>query len=183
MVAYNGASWWTPVPDADLVFRVLGAEDTGDQILTMLQRVDSYTWANGVEAVTTGVEANQYRDGENYAIDELVALLNIGTSTGGRLLAEVTAGKYVHIYTKPAESTVRLVWRGGTDLVDVFGQSTDDGFLPHGEWVKLGDQATLGPWAALSPVFVERAEYRVGTGWVLEPEGVENIWDVGVQQG
>jgi hypothetical protein len=175
---WDGATWQTPSPAADMVFRVLGAQDTGTQ---MANTLDAQGWA-GVDVAATGVESNQYRDGETRTIDELDALLDMGTSAGLRLCARVQAGRVVQIYERPDKSLARWSYQGGR-LFDLFGQAAPDGFLPAGEWVQLGDAAGLGPWARLSPVFVERAEYRAGGGLTIEPEGMADMYDTGVMQG
>lgn len=177
--AYDGAAYQTMDPVCDMVFRVLGGIDTGQQAANILE---AQSWTS-FDTVTTGVVSNQYRDGELTAYDELETLLDGGTSAGVRLLARSTRERGAVIYAKQDKTTARYAWQNGSRLTDLFGQDAEPGILPAGEWVKLGDVATLGPWAALSPAFIERAEYSAGSGWSLEPEGAADPFDTGAMQG
>lgn len=177
--AYDGAAYQTLSPACDMVFRVLGGIDTGQQAANILE---AQSWTS-FDTVTTGVVSNQYRDGELTAYDELETLLDGGTSAGVRLLAQSTRERGAVIYAKQDKTTARYAWQGGDRLTDLFGQDAEPGILPAGEWVKLGDVATLGPWAALSPAYIERAEYSANSGWSLEPEGAADPFDTGVEQG
>ena len=177
--AYDGAAYQTMSPVCDMVFRVLGGIDTGQQIANILE---AQSWTT-FDTVTTSVVSNQYRDGELLAYDELETLLDTGTSAGVRLLARTTPARGAVVYAKQDKTTARWAWQNGERLTDLFGQDAEPGYLPAGEWVKLGDAATLGPWAALSPAFIERAEYSAGSGWSLEPEGAADPFDTGAMQG
>ena len=174
---YDGASYLSAA--ADLIFRVLGGVDTGTQAQNVLE---AESWP-AVIAATSGVVSNQYRDGELRAYDELEALLDTGTSAGARLLANVTPSRGVIIASKPDKSTAAWAWQDNNRLTDLFGQDAEPGLLPAGEWVKLGNASNLGPWAALSPVFIERAEYDANSGWSLEPENAADPFDTGAVQG
>jgi hypothetical protein len=179
MKVYDGAAWQTPSPDTDLIFRVLGEYGTGKQVELILATQD---WVRRMDVVTSGLVSNQWRDGELTALDELTSLLDMGTSGASRMIAKVTRDRAAIVTARPSKSTARWIWqRNG--LTDAFGQSADAGYLPAGEWVRLGEAQDLGPWAALSPVFVERAEYSITGGWRLEPEGQADAYDLGVQQG
>lgn len=176
---YDGAAYQSLSPDCDLIFRVLGELDTGQQISDTLT---AQSWPS-VSTVTTSVASNQYRDGELSAYAELESLLDTGNSLGTRLIARVTNRRAVVVTAKPDKTTAKLAWQGGDRLTDLFGQDAEPGYLPAGEWVKLGEVAALGPWAALSPIFVERAEYQVNSGWSLEPQGTEDAFGAGALQG
>lgn len=176
---YDGATWQTPNPLIDLVFRVLGAQDTGQQIADAIR---STAWAMDVDAPDSGVFSNQYRAGELRVLDEVDALLDTGNSTGYRLLLRVGRNLAANVYARPGAETARWTY-AGQRLYDLYGQAAEDGYLPAGEWVHLGAAGDLGPWAALSPVFVARAEWRAGSGLTLEPEGNEDVYETGARQG
>ena len=174
---YDGVSYLAAA--ADMLFRVLGGVDTGTQAGDILE---SQSWPSVLET-TTSVVSNQYRDGELLAYDELETLLDGGTSTGVRLIADVTMTRGVIISSKPDKSTARWAWQDNNRLTDLYGQDAEPGYLPAGEWVRLGNASNLGPWAALSPVFIERAEYSPSSGWNLEPENAADPFDTGAVQG
>lgn len=175
--AYDGAAYQSIA--AELIFRILGGLDTGSQIENILLAQD---WPS-VISTASSVVSSQYRDGELRAYDELEALLDTGTSAGRRLLAVVTRARGVTIYSKPDKETAKWALQSAGILTDLFGQAAEPGYLPAGEWVKLGNASNLGPWAALSPVFVERAEYDASSGWSLEPENAADPFDTGAAQG
>lgn len=175
--AYDGAAYQSI--NADLIFRVLGGIDTGTQVENILL---AQSWPSVLKA-TSGVVANQYRSGELKAYDELETLLDTGTSTGARLCANVSSARGVVVYAKPDRSAAKWMQAASNQLTDLFGQDAEPGYLPAGEWVKVGDAASLGPWAALSPIFVERAEYNADSGWTLEPENTADLFDTGTGQG
>ena len=176
---YDGAAWQTPAPLIDLVFRVLGAQDTGQQIADALR---STAWAMDVDAESSGVASNQYRAGELRVLDEVEALLDTGNSIGARLLLRVLRNLAARVYARPGADTARWTY-ANKRLYDLYGQAAEDGYLPAGEWVHLGAAGDLGPWAALSPVFVERATFRAGDGLTLEPAGSEDVYETGPGQG
>jgi hypothetical protein len=180
MKVYDGANWQTPSPDTDLIFRVLGEVDTGDQIELVLAGQD---WPKWIDVATSGLVANQWREGELTSMDEVASLMSNGTSGASRMVARVTRDLAAVVTARPAPTTARFVWKGANRLTDFYGQDAEPGYLPAGQWVKLGDDQNLGPWSHLSPVFVERAEYRIDAGLTLEPEGQSSIFDLGVQQG
>ncbi|MBK8772588.1 MAG: hypothetical protein IPM06_19485 [Rhizobiales bacterium] len=179
---WDGAAWQTPAPDSDLAFRVLGAMDTGSQVIAILQ---GSGWATAISVAASGVVSPQWRDGELTRLDELNSLLDMGTSAAKRMLARVTRDLAVVVSAKPDSISfaLRWLWRGAGKLTDNYGADAEPGYLPVGEWVRLGDAESLGPWSALSPVFVERAEYSIDGGLSLEPEGQADAYDMGVQQG
>jgi len=112
----------------------------------------------------------------------MAALLDTGTSVGERLLLRVHRNLAASVYARAPATTARWCY-ANKRLYDLYGQPADDGYLPAGEWVHLGAVDTLGPWAALSPVFVERAEWRDGSGLTLEPEGAGDPFETGAVQG
>jgi len=178
--AYDGATYQTPYTAADLIFRVLGALDTGKQ--TGLILAASPKWTTAVDVPTSGVVSNQYRSGELTMYDEMDVLLDMGTNQAARMIARTTRELAAIVAAKPSSGTARLAL-DGTRLTDLYGQDVEPGFLPAGEWVRMGDMSELGPWAVMSPVFAERAEYRWDRGLTIEPEGDSLSLSLGVSDG
>lgn len=176
---YDGAAWQTPDPLIDLVFRVLGARDTGRQAGDVLRSISV-----AVDAVDSGIVGNQYRDGETRADTELAALLATGANGGFRLLYSVLRNQAAVVTQRPSRPGTQPRWiLDGAILRDLHGQPAEEGYLPAGEWLGLADAANLGPWARLSPLFAERAEYRADSGLTVEPEGQADQYDMGTVQG
>lgn len=175
---WDGATWQIPSPTADLIFRVLGSVDTGTQVQMALAEVG---WPQ-YSIDSTGVFSNQFREGEVTAFDELEVLLAIGATNSPRLVAQVLRNRAVVVKYKPGVTEARWVLKDGK-LQDLHGQDAPVGFVPAGEWVHIGSVDRRGPWTLMSPVFIERAEFRPDSGITLEPEGSKSPFDLGVLQG
>jgi hypothetical protein len=169
--------------DGDLIFRLLGAQDTAVQVKQVVEGA-------GVELGNVLVESNsgivmlQYQAGDETAQATTAALLEQGAASGERLLCTVTSDRNVRLFVQ-APSTERLiVWRGGV-LRRAVGGEVAAGWLPVGAWVHIDDLAMSGAWAGLSPVFVERATYQVGSGLSFDAEYQESMAGAikGVKQG
>ena len=160
MKIFNNGVWETRIPDCDMPFEVWGKRETTLQIQDM---VSSVFPAVSIETAS-GVYSRQWRNGEQTVRAEAEELLAAGTSTGRRLLAQVTPDKVVRIYAEPDASS--LSWQLGMDgrLFLPLG-ALDEGQLPAGQWVQLTEEAK-----GLGPLFIERAQYTPGQGYsVLEP--------------
>lgn len=167
----------------DLLFRVLGAEDTATQVARVIQGTSTELFGAIVENASS-VLSWQFRDGEETGQAVAEGLLAVGTSTGYRMLAQTTAERWVRIFSEGVNTDARYVWGDDQVLRHVQGSPVEDGWLPVGEWVHLDDAYVSGAWAGLSPFFVERASWRVGQGLSLEAAGQRSVADrLGVRQG
>lgn len=167
----------------DLIFRCLGAQDTASQMSDAIQGTGTELTAVMVEN-SSGLSMLQYQAGDETAGAIIKALLDQGVSTGARLLATVASNRDVRIYAQAAAVDRLTVWRAGK-LQRAVGGAVADGWLPVGTWMHMDDLAMTGAWASLSPVFVERATYQVGSGLSIEAEYQEPLAGAlsGVKQG
>lgn len=185
LLLWTGSAWVVRSPDADMVFKVLGAWETTAQIQRIYSDIGQYL--DGFDLINaSGIYSNQYRAGENTGADELEALLQAGTTNGRRLLATVTPDWILRVYEQPTPSpdTNLLLNNDGT-LSDVGGKALVHGKLCAGRWVELSGFAQfVDEYAKLSPLFVERAEFDCETGTVsLEPQSQQSAFDFGIKQG
>lgn len=180
---HDGSAWQTPAVDMDLLFRVLGGVDTASQAGSVCLATGS--GMQGIFAETTSnIVGNQYREGDLTGLDEAEDLLTRGTSAGFRMLAAVTAERWVRIFTEPLESAARFTYDENRKLRTLQGSMAIDGLVPAGEWVHVSIGHELpDSWAAMSPIFVERAEYRVDDGLTLEPTGMDSEFEIGSEVG
>lgn len=177
---YDGANYQTS--PGTLVFRCLGAQDTALQVRDVTSGAGVEVAGVLVEALS-GIDTVQYQAGDETALAIVEALLAQGTATGLRLLATMTSTRTVRVLARQATTERLWVWRSGK-LQLAQGGPVLEGWLPAGAWVYLDDVLLTGAWAGLSPVFVERAEYRVGQGLRLETEDQRALADLlGVRQG
>lgn len=187
----DGSAYVDRTPDADLWFRVLGLESTTTQITELESVEGQFTAGCNIESVS-GINTWQYRDGMATTLTELLDLLNIGTTNGRRLLADITTEDYLHVWEEPAKPDVGdtpayyLDSRG--QILDPLQQPLETGVLVAGVWVHLSDiipaAAPVGFAASPSPLFIEEAEMDVEAGTVrLSPRDVSSPWAFGPQAG
>lgn len=175
---YTGAAWSTRATDADLIFRVMGATPTTTQISEIVNS-DCGQFLAGVDLVdASGVEAWQYRAGDNNGFDELEKLLDLGTSSGQRLLATVTPERILRIRVQPGSGQDNLLLSSDGRLRDAGNRLYPYGGLPAGKWLRLADvPGNVDALAALANVFVERAEFDAGSGKLtMEAQGEAKPW-------
>jgi hypothetical protein len=164
-----------------MVFRVLGAEATTTQIQDIVTA--SGQFFGGTDVVnSSGIETNQYRDGQSTAYDEVVALLNHGSSTGRRMLATVTPELYLRVYEQPSSTAEgKYMQMDNGRMLTIAGHPAAHGYAPVGQWItRAGIPPGIATMHKLSPFFVERAEVDCRTGKVrLEPQGMPDAWAIG----
>ncbi len=175
---YTGSAWTTRYNDADMSFRILGAELTTTQVDSIYSDIGQY-FAGIDVADSSGVYSNQHREGDKTAKAEIDDLLTSGTSAGGRMLATVTADGILKIYAQPAAGEDDMVMRSTGQIGWPSGGLITNGWLPVGKWLQLADiPRGVDALASLANIFIERADYRDGN-LQIEPAGMPTPWDVG----
>mgnify|MGYP001309547753 CR=1 FL=1 len=161
--AWTGSAWVGHTQQVTLPFRVWGDEDTITQIARLLTDYGQFFAARDLVTVASGVRTNQYIDNDQSALDEIEKLLELGTSTGQRLIARVTPDRVVRIYAEPAalEPMARLRSQD-RQIVHAGGGVRPAGQLPAGEWLAVRSQAAVA--LAAGAVFVDSAEYSIEQG-------------------
>jgi hypothetical protein len=186
LLLYTGSAWVARDPNASLIFKILGAEETTTQISNII--LEKGQFLAGLDILSTAsIKTNQYRDEVNTALDEIQALLDLGTSTGRRLLATVTAERYVRIQEQAARDATTLYLRASDGrLLFASGAPVEHGQLPVGHWVERADiPQPIGAIYKLSPAFLERAQFNCADGALaLEWQGMPDAWNLeGVSLG
>lgn len=185
---WDGSAWQTRATNADMPFRILGAEATTTQIATIAGTAAIIDDVAIIDA--SGVESNQYREGEATALDEIIELLDMGDSNDDRLVAIVSPERILKI----AAASPTLTWwennlamlHDDGRLYTAQGMPWEHGRLPVGQFVHLTDvPSVVGYFADVTPFYVQRAEFDVESGtYTLEPLGATSPWEVGsVRQG
>lgn len=152
--------WEDRVVNCDMPFEVWGKRETSAQVAD----IAGYVLPGVAVDAPSGVFARQWRAGENTARQEAEELLAAGTSSGRRLLAQVSPDRVARIYIESDPSPLDLQL-GMDGVLRLPLGAIDEGQLPAGQWVQLEADAQ-----SLGPIFIERAEYTPGTGYsVLEP--------------
>lgn len=183
MKLWTGSAWVSRDPDAHMPFRVLGAWETTYQIEQIVNTAAQ--WLDGYDGLSnSAVYSNQYREGDGTALDEIMTLVNGGDNAGQRLLVSITHDNIFQLYAQAqADPATDYMLDENGMVISSTGNPLEEGVLPTAKWVRLiGVPAGVDHLAPLSPFFVERSEYRVDQGeTLLEPTGVRNPWDMGMQ--
>lgn len=163
---YDGTAY--QADSGDLLFRCLGAQDTALQVQQVIEGA-GVELGSAILENSSGIVMLQYQAGDETAKSITSALLEQGTSGGERLLCTVTSDRNVRLFVRSAAADKLLAWRDGM-LRRAVGGDVAKGWLPTGNFVHIDDLAMSGAWAGLSPVFVERATYQVGSGLSFDAE-------------
>lgn len=160
----DGSTYYTHLDDADLQFRVHGAVDTVTQALAILDDADQVFAATDAQ-VTSSIATTQYRDGDNSAREEIEKLLELGTSSGGDILATVSQQRHATIYSAPASTTIGASIGAGGVLLDRYGQPLPAGRCIVGTWLDVPVVVTASDGLqTYTPIFVAECEYDASTG-------------------
>ena len=131
---YDGASWSSRTPNADLNFTALGKEETTAQILDIASG-DAAQFLAGVSIEdSSALYTSPFRSGARTGLQEIRALLASGTSAAEGLVANVDANRILHIHRKP--SNVLLTQGEDGILRDPLGQIPTPNHVVA-QWVKI----------------------------------------------
>ena len=158
------ASVWGNRPvNVSMPFRVLDKVDTAKQILAIFAQA-GVVFTNFDVGISSGITSNQYRDGENTAMDEVEKLLEAGASSGLRLIPSVTPDRAVHLAIQTTSTGNEVYDRDGI-LYQPNGTPAAMGVLPVAQWVReLGVPQNLDFMVDTAAQFVEGAEYDCERG-------------------
>lgn len=175
--------WRTPAAAKSLIFRITDAMDNARQIERIWSVANVGLGSLSVETESS-IVTSQHRTGDLTALDEIEELMTRGNAENRRLLAWVSPERNARLFRDPDPSMASLVYGGDRKLRSAQGDDVDDGFLPAGRWVHIAVGYELpGAWSSLSPLLVDRAEYRVGQGLIVEPFGQRDDFSIGLRAG
>lgn len=185
LLVSDGTAWQTRPGGGDMPFRILGLEATTTQITELVDQEAQFL--TGVDIIdTSGVNINQYREGRNTAYDELMNLLEIGTTNDVRLLATVTRDLVLRVEEEPAQpATADYVLTTEGIVRTKLGQALIDGHMDFvGKWVEIPDLPPTAEFEYINtptPFLAESAEYDVERKrYTIQPRGAEPVWRVGM---
>jgi len=107
--------------------------------------------------------------------DELIKLLDTGTSTGGRLDCTVTPLRTVKVSPEVAAGDNALLVDGdGLHLPS--GVRLDRGVVPAGQWARIRSLPTPESFSALQSMYLQYVEWDDVRGeWDWEPRGLPDV--------
>lgn len=184
----NGLNFFVNDPDVDMLFKVVGTQMTTSQIKEIVETKGQFLAGLEIQ-LSSGVETNQFRDGETTALDEIEALLETGTASGRRLLAKVTPDRVLQITQEPENlfANQYRIYKDRT-IQDMYGSRIPLHKCPIGVWLKLTDVVPVGIESLVSNItdfFLEEFEYAPQTdSFMPRSREARDPWDVaGVEQG
>jgi hypothetical protein len=183
----NVNAWVDASHKGDLLFMVVGSQETSSQISTLVATCGEFLQGVIME-VDSGVDSNPYRDGDSPALYELEKLLLAGTSNSRRLLCEVTENRWLRIYEEPAKPAVTRNSYALTEDGDLMMKNLthlDQERCLIAAWCHLQDviptSVDLSMVADPSLFFIEEAEYDVINKkyHILRTRDQGNVMDLG----
>jgi len=174
---YNGASWGSRTPNADMAFKVGGVEETTTQIANAILLAAEFIVETEIDDAS-GIKTNQWRSGEERLLAVIREIMASGVSGGRRLLATVTRNRVLRLYQEPTADAYRLDRNG--DIASLYGAPVEKSYCPVGVWLERNDiprSARTALLTDMSRLFVQEAEYHPATDrYVPTPRGGHNPW-------
>lgn len=152
--------------------------DNGAQISTVAAAAGEFL--TGVETPSSvGVSGPETRDGKRTGREIVEELLGQGTSSGRRLLATVTPERRLQVTEEPESGLPAYeLWQDGS-VRGRMGAPLAVGLAPVGVWAAdvdvLPGSVDLSYLGSVSPVMIERSEWRDGAAWP-EARDVMGAW-------
>ena len=169
---YNGASWvnlptvTNPGGVPDLYFRAVCVSDTGLQIGTIATAAMQFS--AGVQTISSGINACPYRDNSRSALEEILELMQLGTSNDRLILANVLPNVYLlDFYEQPDPNTPTVFMDQQGRFFDHSAQPIKPYKPPVGEFAYfLGSSYFSQPFdkARVPACFVGHALFDFKTG-------------------
>jgi hypothetical protein len=178
---------WSQLPE-DLPFRIYVNElvETTQQIQNLLTSYCQFTGAVFVEN-RSGIYSESYRNGDTTTLEELEALLEVGTAQYHRLIARVNLDRSVHIWEQPEEGTELVEMRSDGKLYYRGKGPIEDSRNPVGTWINteavIDRGSSVGTIAGMHAYFCESAEWDKDGRITTYPANWKNPYSVRVQNG
>jgi len=128
-------NWVKRSPDCDLLFRVTATQDTGVQMETVFTDGNQFIEAIAVE--DTGVESVPYLARPMTCYEYLLRLLEMGTVSGRKLIAEVDQERRLVVREQEEMSGNDFYVDEDGVFYDHLNNRMEDGMVPLGRWVRI----------------------------------------------
>lgn len=178
---------WRQLPE-DLPFRVYINElvETTQQLQNLITSYCQFFGSVFVEK-RSGIFSESYRSGDTTTLDELEAILEVGTTQFRRLLAFVNFDRSVKIWEQPSQGDESIEMRSDGKLYYRGKGPIEDSRNPVGTWINteavIESGSSLGSIAGLHSYFCESAEWDKNGRITTYPANWKNPYSVRVQNG
>ncbi len=173
-------AWQLRDPDADMPFRIVGQVDSMAQATDALER--SPEFLSVLPALSSGVMVDSYVDIERTLLEQVQEIIELGTSTGERLVAHVTHGRDVIIETVPENGDANPVLGRDGRLRHANGAPWEPGVLLAGNYIHVESLPVLDGLVRTRGrrgIYVRESEYDATTEWLMiQSEGALDPWRV-----
>jgi len=162
LVLHSGSNYHARDTDADMPFKVVGTQETTEQIREMVQ--DAGQFFNAIDiAVSSSIMTNQYREGETTALTEIKNLMNTGALNGRKLLSVVTPERRLKIYSEPSITASSYKLKPNRKIYAYSDTEIELSICPVGIWISLDNvvptSVDVSRIANFTNLFIEEAEY------------------------
>lgn len=180
---HTGSAYTNPLVAVDVPFRVKGKNETTVQLARMIASNAAFAAANVIVRDASGVDTEQYRDGDQITLDEIEDLLELGTSAGERLIATVMHSENTVVVRKQPEAaaTAYRLNADGSLSQPIGGQVAPlgHGIDVSGEWLRVNIHPLVDVLGTRA-IFAERAEYSAEDDFTrVETDASRRVWDFG----
>jgi len=152
----------------DVYFRVVCVSDTGEQLEDIAAAGNQFF--TKITSLATGEKASPYRINGLDCLEEIQALMNLGTVNQRLVLANVTPGRQLEFYEQPDPNEADLYMHGRSRFFTKEYAPLPSYLPPVGRWVRLAATTSIRlPWDKnkLPACFIAGAEYFHEDGRVM----------------
>lgn len=180
---YENSSWTTFDPDKDLCFRLYGEKETTEQLSDIL--TDKIEFAASSDFVvirdSSSVYTNQFRDGDLFAYDEIIDLLDLGSNSNNRMFINVDPDRYVTVFESTNPPDYILNMEGELFQDEKTFERANPVDCVYGIWIQttniFPDTLDTHVLSDIPKVFVDEAEYSNGVWRPIKTRGLNDVFD------
>jgi len=136
---------------------------TTNQISNIVSQCGQYLNGTDIETVS-GITTSSKRDGDKTGLEEIIDLLNTGTSNNLRLLCEVDAGRRLKVYEEQIPKSNDMLLTKTGEFYNYMGVSIPKESVRPGKYVVLKDllpaNVDVSRIADISRIFIETVIYH-----------------------
>jgi hypothetical protein len=158
---FQNPNWFAFSPDTDIVFRLIGVTDTGEQIQAIV--ADCGQFFPRVAVPETSLLTCPFRPGNWSGLAELRHLMNLGTANHRLLLANVTPERHLVFSEQPDPDSPDVSMDHHGSFRNAQNIRIPPYLPPVGRWVRLSATNRISlPWDKhrLPAAFIAGAEFR-----------------------
>jgi len=179
--------WWQTL-DWRYYSAIAGADvETTTQIANIITACGAFISGTEIEDVS-GISIDPFRQGDNSALFEIESLMEIGISSGYRLLSRVTRGREIVVSAEPSLDpySIGLFILEDGRVENTWGNAGYASMCPVGDWAQLKDvipgSLDFGLLADPTVFFVEEAAYEVSSDlYIPVPRGQGAPFGIGTK--